>query len=133
MKQEIDPKCRHKESISDATAMSRLRQLKQITQAEAGLLLGCSVSTIKRKEHKDYNLSSDEIDIFLKAYGFLKDDLLNIKLSRPVTNQPRQLQKVKIIEHKSLRRSYKKIITKEAQIRGYLALNHPIKFKNEKK
>ncbi len=113
MKQQIDPQLQQKEYISDATAISKLRKLKQITQAEAGLLLNCSISTIKRREHKDCNLTVDEIDNFLKAYGYTRSDLINIKLSRPVTVRNHKLQKTKIIEHKSLRRSYKKIITKE--------------------
>lgn len=106
---------------SDGPYIKRIRQLRGLSIKEASQLLGCSVSTIKRRESKKSNLSKKEIETFLQAYGTDYSQYVNLKLGKNVSIEnlnPVRLKK--IIEHKHLRRSYKKIISKEVEVLAIL-------------
>ncbi len=116
MQNEVDPKLKVRIHIPDSLAVKEMRRMRQLTMKEAALLINASVATIKRKENKSYTLKKGELDNFMEAYGFSKSDLLDIKLSKNIKLEDLKCPtKVKIIEVNRLRRSYKKIISKEVE------------------
>lgn len=101
---------------SDGPYLKQVRRLRGISIKEAAKLLGCSVSTIKRRESKKSNLSKSEVETFLLAYGTEYTQYLSLKLGKKVSIENlNPTRKLKIIEHHHLRRSYQKIISKEVE------------------
>jgi DNA-binding XRE family transcriptional regulator len=55
---------------------------------------------------------------FVEGYGFTWNQFLELKLGKPPQGfeLPPEPKKIRIIEHCELRRSYKKIVTKEVKV-----------------
>jgi len=101
----------------DAIVIKKLRQIKSLNRNEASILLGISPKTIESFENGRNRLTEEKLVRYSLLYGFTKDDLemcLNDKMALTIKKYAPKLPKV--IEHNALRRSYKKIVTKESKV-----------------
>jgi len=104
----------HVEIESDAHFLKRLRMNLGLTRTDAKKLLGLSVSSIKRYETGIISISKTKLDQFLEGYCISHREYLDFKMGKETSfATPEIPQKPKVIENNSLRRSYKKLITRE--------------------
>ena len=102
------------ENKIDAITLRKSRELKGLNRKEAGALLGVSFKAIEKFENGRTTLNRTRIDNIISAYGLSYDDFCLCRDGKMEQLKSKYGQKEpKIIESKSLRRSYKKIITKE--------------------
>lgn len=105
-----------KEITKEALALKKLREIKGLNRKEAGVLLGVSFKTVEKFENGRTVLTRTKIAEILTGYELLFSDFelccdgkMQQVQDRFVTKKP------KVIDNNHLRRSYKKIITKEVK------------------
>jgi len=97
----------------EGKALRKLREFRGINRKEAGILLCISSKTIEKFENGRTNLLEDKINKVIFTYGFSRSEFESVLNGKSDEVQSKFATKVKIIENKTLRRSYKKVITKE--------------------
>lgn len=103
-----------KQLTKEVLALRKLRELKQLDRKGAAILLGLSHKTIERFENGRSHLSERKIHAIVAAYGYsLADYESCLRGEMHSLIKKAEAKKPKVIEHKNLRRSYKKIITKD--------------------
>ena len=102
---------------TDALTLRKLRELKGLNRKDAGILLGVNFKAVERFENGRTTLNRTKIENILSAYDFIYADFC---LCRDGKIEQVKLKlghkKSKVIENNPLRRSYKKVITKEAKV-----------------
>lgn len=109
---------RHKQKIitEDTVAIRKMRELRKYSRAHAGVLLQLSAKQIEAIENGRVQLTPERIVQFRRAYSFSESEHKRILSGKASTLSDLETkQKPKIIEHKSLRRSYRRNITKEVK------------------
>lgn len=99
-------------NLSNARALRRAREQLKVTKVELARKLDVSVKTIDRIENGDGPLTEEKIKSNLSALGISTEEFLRAKKGRELSQQKRE----RLVTENSLRRSYKKIITKEVQV-----------------
>ncbi len=97
---------------SDVKAIRRARELCKVSRNELGQLLGISNKAIEKIENGRMALSASRINEILEALNLKKSDLIRIKKGKGLLKPKRKL----IVTSNNLRRSYKKLITKECRV-----------------
>ena len=103
--------------ISDHVAIKKMRMIRKLKRKEAALIFSYSRSSIEKIENGRGKLTPERVRKFVEGYGFTQNQFMDLKLGRlgevaPVKVEPKR---IRIIEHVEMRRSYKKIITKEVR------------------
>lgn len=103
--------------ISDHVAIKKMRMIRKLKRTEAALIFDYSRSSIEKVENGRGKLTPERVRKFVEGYGFTQNQFMDLKLGRLGEIAPAQvaIKKVRIIEHLEMRRSYKKIITKEVR------------------
>lgn len=100
-------------NLSNAKSLRRAREQLKVTKVELARKLDVSVKTIDRLESGDGPLTDDKIKGVLNALGISSEEFLRVKKGRgPLSQRKRE----KLVTENALRRSYKKVITKEVQV-----------------
>ena len=100
-------------NLSNAKALRSAREQLKVTKVELARKLDVSVKTIDRLENGDGPLTDDKIKGVLNALGISSEEFSRVKKGRsPIFSRKR----VKLVTENALRRSYKKVITKEVQV-----------------
>ena len=100
----------------ETLALRKMREILNLDRKQASILVEKSAKQLEKIENGFVELTPHLIKNFIKNYGF---SFANFELL--VSGKVRQVRKSlssqgqKVIENNSLRRSYKKIITKEAE------------------
>lgn len=117
MTQFLIPRHQQKIITNDTVAIRKMRELRQYSRAQAGMLLNISAKQIEAIENGRVQLTDDRIDEFCSVYKVSKAQYECIKMGKLNTlEEVRKAESApKIIEHKSLRRSYKKIINRKVR------------------
>ena len=103
--------------ISDHVAIKKMRMIRKLTRKESALIFSYSRSSIEKIENGRGKLTPERVRRFVEGYGFTQNQFMDLKLGRLGEVAPVQIEpkRVRIIEHVEMRRSYKKIITKEVR------------------
>lgn len=103
--------------VSDHVAIKKMRMIRKLTRKEAALIFSYSRSSIEKVENGRGKLTPERVRRFVEGYGFTWNQFMDLKLGRLSEVAPVQIEpkKVRIIEHVEMRRSYKKVITKEVR------------------
>lgn len=103
--------------VNDNIAIKKMRMIRKMNRQDAAAIFSYSRSSIERVENGRAKLSPDRVRKFVDGYGFTWPQFMDIKLGRKVDQSEilPEPKKVRIIEHVDLRRSYKRIITKEVR------------------
>ena len=110
------PRCRQKIMLPETLALRKMREILNLDRKSAAILVEKSAKQLEKIENGFVELMPCIINKFIKSYGF---SVANFELL--VSGKVEQVRKSfrphkrKVIENNSLRRSYKKIITKEAE------------------
>ena len=101
----------------EVIALRKMRELKGLSRKEAAALFGLSHKTIEKMENGRSCLTQKKINHFIFTYGFKREDFENlyqgkIHLIKEKYFFRKNPKKVK----RSGRRSYQKIMTKEAKV-----------------
>ena len=105
-----------KEITKEALALKKLREIKGLDRKQAGVLLGVSFKTIEKFENGRTILTRPKITQILSGYDFSWKDLEACIDGKSEQIESRFVaKKPKVIANNHLRRSYKKIITKEVK------------------
>ncbi|MBT3235334.1 MAG: helix-turn-helix transcriptional regulator [Bdellovibrionales bacterium] len=106
----------NKELLKTGIAVRKLREIRGLNRKEASVLLEVGHKTIESFENGRNAISKEKLAKYLALYGFTNKDFelcLDGKVSQVKSkHQPRG---PKVIENNPLRRSYKKIATKESK------------------
>ncbi len=113
MEQKPMHSCDNSRVINDNVVLKKMRQIRKLSRNEAALIFEYSRSSIEKIENGRAKLTQDRICKFVQGYGFSMQAFMDMKFGKSDIFPERSVQKVKIIEHKELRRSYQKIVTKE--------------------
>jgi transcriptional regulator with XRE-family HTH domain len=107
---------RQKNLTKEVFALRKMRELRGLSRKDVAPLVGVSFKQIEQVENGRVELTKKRISQYCIAYGFSQEQFLNICEGKIATVKSQICdKKVRIIEHNDLRRSYKKIVTKEAQ------------------
>lgn len=103
--------------ISDHVAIKKMRLIRKLTRNEAAVLFTYSRASIEKIENGRAKLTPERVRKFVEGYGFTQNQFMDLKMGKVSHLVPANLAvtPIKIIEHVGLRRSYKKIITKEVR------------------
>ena len=103
--------------ISDHVTIKKMRLIRKLTRKEAALVFSYSRSSIEKVENGRGKLTPERVRRFVEGYGFTQNQFMDLKLGRLGEVAPAQIEpkKIRIIEHVEMRRSYKKIVTKEVR------------------
>jgi len=99
-------------NLSNAKAIRRAREQLKVTKVELARKLNVSVKTIDRLERGDGPLTEDKIKHVLSALKISTEEFLRAKKGRALSPVKRE----RLVTENALRRSYKKVITKEVQV-----------------
>ena len=105
-----------KEISKNALAIRKLREIKGLDRKEASVLLEVGHKTIESFENGRSPLTKEKLTKYIARYGFTTEDFelcLNGKVSQ--VREKYLPKKIKVIDNNSLRRSYKRLIGKEAE------------------
>lgn len=97
---------------SDVKVIRRARELSKVSRNQLGQLLGISNKAIEKIENGRMRLSASRITEILEALNLKQSDLIRIKKGKDLLKPKRKL----IVTSNNLRRSYKKLITKECRV-----------------
>lgn len=107
-------KLRQNEILDDHETFKKMRLLRGLTRESAGGLLKVSRASVQRYETGVVTLSARKQKQLMHAYGFSPGDFINIKTGKiGKVGCENPVRKIRISEHKALRRSYQKKITKD--------------------
>jgi transcriptional regulator with XRE-family HTH domain len=106
-----------KEITKEALALKKLREIKSLTRKQAAVLIGVNFKTVEKFENGRTILTRSKVEKIISHYDFFYSDFAlccegkaeQVK-TRFVTNRPQ------VICNNHLRRSYKKLITKEVMV-----------------
>src|ERR1700677_4717832 len=103
--------------ISDNIVIKKMRLVRKLGRKEAALIFNYSRSSIEKIENGRGKLTPERVRKFVEGYGFTSNQFMDLKLGRLDDDllMPTEIKKVRIIEHVKMRRSYKKIVTKEVR------------------
>ncbi len=105
------------ENKIEGLTLKKLRELKSLNRKEAGTLLEVSFKTVEKFENGRTTLNRSKIDEILRAYGFSYEEFCLCRDGKIEQVKAKHgHKKAKVIEQNNLRRSYKKVITKEAKV-----------------
>lgn len=105
-----------KEIQTEAIILRKLRELKGFSRKEASILLGLNFKAIERFENGRTNLNQGKIEKIINAYGYSYQDFCLCKEGKTDHVQLKfGPQRPKVIENNSLRRSYRRLVTKEVK------------------
>ena len=101
----------------EVTALKKMREMKGLSRKDAAPLVGVTFKLIEQLENGRVELTKRKIAHYCLAYGFSQNQYLDICEGK-IGKVQKELCKVrtKVIEQNDLRRSYKKVITKEAKV-----------------
>ena len=100
----------------EVLALRKMRELRGVSRREAALKMGVSSSLIEQIENGRVNLSKERIVQFRFIYEFSEKEFYNICEGKVARIKKEICSKgVKVIENNKVRRSYKKVITKEVK------------------
>ena len=110
------PRCKQKVMLPETLALRKMREILNLDRKSAAILVEKSSKQLEKIENGFVELTPLLISKFIKSYGFsvANFELLVAGKVGQVCQKLRTPKK-RIIENNSLRRSYKKIITKEAE------------------
>ena len=97
---------------SNAKVLRKARVLKCLSRKELAEKLNVTYKSIEKIENGRDKLSPERLNKILDAIGISNEEFLKLKLGKGITEQVRLKN---VLEHRD-RRSYKKIITKEAKV-----------------
>lgn len=102
---------------NEVTALKKMREMKGLSRKDAAPLVGVTFKLIEQLENGRVELTKRKIVHYCLAYGFSQNQYRDICEGK-IGKVQKELCKVrtKVIEQNYLRRSYKKIITKEAKV-----------------
>ena len=101
----------------DAVTLRKLREIRSLSRKEAGVLLGLGHKAVEKFENGRALLGRTRIEKTIEAYGLTYEDFLLCREGKSEQIKKRfGHKKEKITDNKKIRRSYKKIITKEVQV-----------------
>jgi DNA-binding XRE family transcriptional regulator len=102
---------------NEVTALKKMREMKGLSRKDAAPLVGVTFKLIEQLENGRVELTKHKIAQYCSAYGFTQNQYRDICEGK-VGKVQKEIYKVriKVIEQNNLRRSYKKIITKEAKV-----------------
>ena len=125
MTQNLVPRHKQKLITDDTIAIRKLRELRRYSRTQAGILLGLSGKQVEAIENGRVQLTDVRIDDFCAAYKVARSQYESIKSGKLDTLEAVQKveQTPKIIENKSLRRSYKKLVTRK--VRAIISSRQP--------
>ncbi len=110
------PRCKQKVMLPETLALRKMREILDLDRKSVAILVEKSSKQLEKIENGFVELTPLLINKFIKSYGFSVANfelLVNGKVGQ--VWQKLRIPKKKIIENNTLRRSYKKIITKEAK------------------
>lgn len=99
-------------NLSNAKALRRAREQLKVTKVELARKLKVSVKTIDRIENGEGPLTESKINEVLSSLGISVEEFLKVKKGRGPFRKKRE----RLVTENALRRSYKKVITKEVQV-----------------
>jgi transcriptional regulator with XRE-family HTH domain len=99
-------------NLSNAKALRRAREQLKVTKVELARKLNVSVKTIDRIENGEGPLTESKINEILRSIGISVEEFLKVKKGRGPFRKKRE----RLVTENALRRSYKKVITKEVQV-----------------
>ena len=97
---------------STAKVLRKARVLKSLSRKELAEKLNVTHKSIEKIENGRDKLSQERLNKILEAIGISKEEFLKLKRGKEIT---KQLRLKNVLVHRD-RRSYKKIITKEAKV-----------------
>ncbi len=100
-------------NLSNAKALRRAREQIKVTKVELVKKLDVSVKTIDRLEKAEGSLTGEKIKDIINALGISETGFARVKKGRGLLC-PRKREW--LVTENALRRSYKKVITKEVQV-----------------
>ena len=102
---------------NEVTSLKKMRELKGLSRKDAAPLVGVTFKLIEQLENGRVELTKKKIAQYCRAYGFTEKQYRDICEGK-IGKVQKEICKVrtKVIENNNLRRSYKKLITKEAQV-----------------
>lgn len=102
---------------TEAVILRKLREIKNLDRQQAAILMGTTRKNIEKMENGRTLMTKKRIGSYLAAYGISEKEYeLCLDGQIHVIEKKYAIERPKIIEHKTLRRSYQKIITKEVKI-----------------
>ena len=105
------------EGQTDAIALRKLRELKGLNRKDAAVLLGLNYKSIEKFENGRTELTRTKINNILSSYDLSYSDFLLCREGKSEQVKIKLGHKQKKVHDDNLsRRSYKKVITKEAQV-----------------
>ena len=105
------------EGQTDAIALRKLRELKGLNRKDAAVLLGLNYKSIEKFENGRTALTRTKINNVLSSYGLSYADFLLCREGKSEQVKAKLGHKqIKVHDDNLRRRSYKKVITKEAQV-----------------
>lgn len=99
-------------NLSNAKTLRRAREQLKVTKVELARKLKVSVKTIDRIENGEGPLTESKINEVLSSLGISVEEFLKVKKGRGPFRKKRE----RLVTENALRRSYKKVITKEVQV-----------------
>ena len=102
---------------NEVTALKKMRELKGLSRKDAAPLVGVTFKLIEQLENGRVELTKKKIAQYCRAYGFTENQYRDICEGK-IGKVQKEICKVrnKVIENNNLRRSYKKLISKEAKV-----------------
>ncbi len=117
MEQQNLRRSQRKVITSEVTALKKMRELRGFSRKDAAPLVGVTFKLIEQLENGRVELTKKKIVQYCAAYNFSQNQYRDI-CDGKIGKIQKELCKnrTKVIEQNNLRRSYKKIITKEAEV-----------------
>lgn len=101
----------------DVLATRKMREIRGLSRSDAGKLFDISKKQIEAIENGRVNIPDSRIELFIKKYGFVRDEYDSIK--DDIESQNEQLKLTSTIQSSKYNcslRNYQKIITKEVRV-----------------
>ena len=117
MNEKKERRCQRKVVSKEVNALRKMRELKGFSRKEAAPLVGVTHKLIEQLENGRVELSKKKIVQYCNAYGFSLSqfgDICDGKVGK--IKKEMCPNRMKVIEQKHLRRSYKKLLTKEVSV-----------------
>ena len=124
MIQNIVPRHPQKNITDDTITIRKVRELRSYTRTQVGLLLSLSGKQIEAIENGRVQLTDARIDEFCAAFKISRSQYEKIKSGKIDLrgSNEKVAPIIRIIEHKNLRRSYKKVV--DRRTRAIASLRH---------
>jgi transcriptional regulator with XRE-family HTH domain len=117
------PRHQRKFITDDTITLRKIRELRGYSRTHAGLLLDVSPKQIEAIENGRVQLTGERISQICAAYNLPMTRYIDIKAGKVTTLEHGEASlRLKIIEHKNLRRSYRKIV--DRKVRAIISLRH---------